>query len=107
MLVNSESCFVCVEVLRSSQQLRSCRADQFPINTFPVHYFSMSSHLPSDEALEKKDRIDESKNNNNNNGNAIRTLKFIADSPQPVLALFVFGPLTGLPNRSFLEESHT
>ena len=28
-------CFVCVEVLRPSQQLRSCRAGQLPINTGP------------------------------------------------------------------------
>ena len=28
-------CFVCVEVLRPSQQLRSCRAGQLPINTVP------------------------------------------------------------------------
>ena len=27
--------FVCVEVLRSSQQLRPCRADQLTINTVP------------------------------------------------------------------------
>ena len=27
--------FVCVEVLRPSQQLRSCRADQLPTNTVP------------------------------------------------------------------------
>ena len=27
--------FVCVEVLRPSQQPRSCRADQSPINTVP------------------------------------------------------------------------
>ena len=27
--------FVCVEVLRSSQQLKSCRAGQLPINTVP------------------------------------------------------------------------
>ena len=27
--------FVCVEVLRPSQQLRSCRAGQLPINTVP------------------------------------------------------------------------
>ena len=27
--------FVCVEVLRPSQQLRSCRAAQLPINTVP------------------------------------------------------------------------
>ena len=28
-------CFVCVEVLRPSQQLKSCRAGQIPINTVP------------------------------------------------------------------------
>ena len=28
-------CFVCVEVLLPSQQLRSCRAGQLPINTVP------------------------------------------------------------------------
>ena len=27
--------FVCVDVLRPSQQLRSCRADQLPISTVP------------------------------------------------------------------------
>ena len=27
--------FVCVEVLQPSQQLRSCRAGQLPINTVP------------------------------------------------------------------------
>ena len=27
--------FVCVEVLRPNQQLRSCRAGQLPINTVP------------------------------------------------------------------------
>ena len=27
--------FVCVEVLRPSQQLRSCRVGQLPINTVP------------------------------------------------------------------------
>ena len=27
--------FLCVEVLRPSQQLRSCRAGQLPINTVP------------------------------------------------------------------------
>ena len=27
--------FVCAEVLRPSQQLRSCRAGQLPINTVP------------------------------------------------------------------------
>ena len=27
--------FVCVDVLRPSQQLRSCRAGQLPINTVP------------------------------------------------------------------------
>ena len=28
-------CFVCVEVLRPRQELRSCRAGQLPINTVP------------------------------------------------------------------------
>ena len=34
-LKNSSFCFVCVEVLRPSQQLRSCRAGQLPTNTVP------------------------------------------------------------------------
>ena len=36
MLVGEERlCVVCVEVLRPSQQLWSCRAGQLPINTVP------------------------------------------------------------------------
>ena len=32
---HSRSNFACVEVLRPSQQLRSCRAGKLPINTVP------------------------------------------------------------------------
>ena len=35
MTVFPNDAFVCVEVLRPSQQLRSCRAGQLPINTVP------------------------------------------------------------------------
>ena len=34
-IFNEMFLFVCVEVLRLSQQLRSCRAGQLPINTVP------------------------------------------------------------------------
>ena len=37
--------FVCVEVLRPCQQLRSCRASQLPINTFPGQYICFSYHI--------------------------------------------------------------
>ena len=35
--------FVCVEVLQPSQQLRSCRAGQLPINTVPGQACPQSS----------------------------------------------------------------
>ena len=43
-------CVVCAEVLRHSQQLRSCRASQLPINTVPRQastYYAVNQYLAS------------------------------------------------------------
>ena len=78
---NNVFLFVCVEVLRPSQQLRSCRAGQLPINnqflartplvvtdnyrwviTAQTTIFQyVQPRLPRDEALEKENRIDKMK----------------------------------------------
>ena len=44
---NLPSLFVCVEVLRPSQQLWSCRAGQLPINTVPGQVQTLTKRLTS------------------------------------------------------------